>query len=240
MKYLLQAVCKRLGVAVARASNARDLIDFIHDREIDVVIDVGANIGQFGESLRNKGYRGRIVSFEPIESAYRTLSRRTAADGNWEAHHCGLGAASGEAIINVSRLSVFSSILTLTNVAIQLDTQKQTAVERTETIHLRTLDEVAVDLFGKILLKIDTQGYEKHVIEGGKQTITRLKGILIELPIIHLYEGNWYFHEAMKFMDEAGFVPAQFHPVNYRPKDKVSLHEVDCLFRPRGELDIMR
>jgi len=62
----------------------------------------------------------------------------------------------------------------------------------------------------------------------------RLKGILMELPIIQLYQGTWQFHGALEFIASAGFVPAQVHPVNYHSKDNVSLVEVDCLFRPRG------
>ena len=58
-----------------------------------------------------------------------------------------------------------------------------------------------------------------------------MKGVLMELPIIHLYEGTWRFHEAIAFMAAAGFVPAQIHPVSYHSADEASLVEVDCLFR---------
>ncbi len=68
---------------------------------------------------------------------------------------------------------------------------------------------------GKILLKVDTQGYERKMMEGGLQTMPRLLGILLELPVIHVYEGSWRFDEAIKFMDDAGFVPAQILPVGY-------------------------
>lgn len=114
MNRMIRAAYKRLGIIHLGRRRVRDLIDFIEDREIDVVMDVGANVGQFGESLRDGGYRGRIVSFEPIEAPFQTLSRKAAADGNWEAHHCGLGAVSGTAALNVSELSVFSSILGMT------------------------------------------------------------------------------------------------------------------------------
>jgi FkbM family methyltransferase len=231
MKYLIHAICKRFGVALSRASNARDLIDFIRDREIDTVIDVGANIGQFGQALRSMGYRGKIISFEPIASEYQTLTKKVAGDSNWKVHPFGLGTVAGEATINVSEDSSYSSILPLSDAAIQFD--QKAVVERNETIQMRTLDQVASCLSGKILLKIDTQGYEKQVIEGGRHTLPRLKGIWMELPIIHLYEGNWKFHEAIQYMDDLGFVPAQFHPVNHHCKDTVSLVEVNCLFRPQ-------
>jgi FkbM family methyltransferase len=232
MNRVIRAFYKRLGIIHLGRRRVQDLIDFIQDRQIDLVIDVGANIGQFGASLRAEGYRGRIVSFEPVESEFQTLAKKAAADGNWEAHHCGLGAVSGEAVINVAELTVFSSILASTGAAARHDSR--TTIQRTETIRISTLDEVAANLTGSILLKIDTQGYERQVIEGGRQTISRVKGILMELPIIHVYEGEWQFHEAVKFMAEAGFVPAQIQPVGYHGKDKVSLIEVDCLFRPRS------
>ena len=235
MNRAIRAIYKRLGIIHLGRRRVRDLIDFMEDRKIDIVIDVGANVGQFGQSLRDEGYKGRIVSFEPIEAAFHELSKRASADANWQANHCGLGATSGEAVIHVSELSVCSSILDLTSVASLHDSR--VAVTRTETIAIRTLDEVAANLSGSILLKIDTQGYEKQVMEGGPQTVARVKGILMELPVIHVYEGEWQFHEAARYMADRGFVPAQIQPVNYHGQDNVSVVDVDCLFRPLSEID---
>ncbi len=235
MNRIIRALYKRLGIIHLGRRRVRDLIDFIEDRKIDLVIDVGANVGQFGESLRAGGYRGRIVSFEPIESAFQTLSIKAAADGNWEVHHCGLGAASGAAVLHVSKLSVFSSILDMTSAAALHDSRM--AVDHIEQIPIQTLDQVAAGLSGRMLLKIDTQGYERQVIEGGQQTIPRLMGILMELPVIRVYDGEWQFHEALRFMAEAGFVPAQIQPVGYHGMDNVSAVEFDCLFRPLGQAD---
>lgn len=213
------------------ARNTCDEVDYLKDRQVDLVLDVGANAGQFAEFLRARGYQGRIVSFEPIASVFQILAAKAKLDGNWEAHNCALGEASGKTTINVAEISVYSSILNQTSAA--TDFSKEAAFTHREMITMRTLDEFAGSLSGNLFLKIDTQGYEKQVLEGGRQTLPRLKGILMELPIIHLYEGTWQFHEAMEFMVSAGFVPAQIHPVNYHSKDNVSLVEVDCLFRPR-------
>jgi FkbM family methyltransferase len=235
MNRIGRAIYGRLGLLHLGKRRVRDLVDFIDDRGIDVVIDVGANIGQFGRSLRESGYRGRIVSYEPIASAFQALSKAARGDSKWEVHNCGLGATKGVARLNVSELSVFSSILDSTKVASLHD--KRIAVDHVEEIEIRTLDEVAAGIQGKILLKVDTQGYERQVIEGGRQTLPRLAGIMLELPIIHAYEGVWQFHEAIKFLDDAGFVPAQITPVGYHTVDKVSAVEFDCLFRPRGQVD---
>jgi FkbM family methyltransferase len=235
MNRLIRAAYKRLGIIHLGRRRVRDLIDFIEDRKIDTVIDVGANIGQFGEGLRAEGFHGKIISFEPISSVFAELSKKAQADGNWEAHQCGLGSQPGTAQIHVSELTVFSSILDMTSAASLHDSR--TAVTRTEDIEIRTLDQVAAGLTGNILLKIDAQGYERHVIDGGRQTIPRVLGIQLELPVIRVYEGEWQFHEALKFMAGIGFVPAQIQPVNYHGADNVSAVDFDCLFRPVGPLD---
>jgi FkbM family methyltransferase len=235
MKQLIRAAYKRLGIIHLGRRRVRDLIDFIQDRKIETVIDVGANVGQFGEGLRAEGFRGRIISFEPIASVFLDLAKKASADGNWEAHQCGLGASAGKAQIHVSELTVFSSILDMTSVASLHDSR--TAVTRIEDIEIRTLDQLAEGLSGNILLKIDAQGYEKHIIEGGTKTIPRVLGIQLELPVIRVYKGEWQFHEAVKYMADIGFVPAQIQPVSFHGADNVSAVDFDCLFRPVGPLD---
>lgn len=235
MNRILRAVYKRLGIVHLGRRRTRDIVDFIESRAIDTVIDVGANVGQFGEELRANGYRGKILSFEPTRAAFAALAQKAAADGNWEAHHCGLGAAPGTATLHASQLSVFNSILELSGVASLHD--QRMAVDHTEEVAIHTLDQVAAALTGKILLKIDTQGYERQVLEGGRATIARVAGILMELPVIHTYQGEWHFHEALAFMFQAGFVPAQIQAVGYHGRDNVSAVDFDCLFRPRGAVD---
>lgn len=232
MKQFIQRNLQRFGFEIRQVGFNRDLMDFVADRNIDIILDVGANAGQFGELLRAKGYRGKIVSFEPISAVYEVLSAKAAADGNWQVNHCALGEKTEQTTINVAGSSVFSSILPTTSAAARFN--DTAVVERTETIEVRTLDDACSGLAGNVLLKIDTQGYERQVLEGARQTLPMMKGILMELPIVHLYQGTWGFHEAVEFMAGLGFVPAQIHPVNYHPADGVSLVEVDCLFRPRN------
>lgn len=230
-----RALYRRMGVLHLGRRRVQDFADFIHDRRIDLVLDVGANAGQFGESLRADGYRGRIISFEPIAAEFEALSRKASRDDKWEVHRCGLGAAAGTAALHVSKLSVFSSILGLANTAQLHDSRME--VDHVEEISIRTLDEVTAGLTGRMLLKIDTQGYEQQVLEGARQTLAKCEGIMLELPVIRVYEGEWQFHEAMRHMFNLGFVPAQIQPVGYHGVDKVSAMEFDCLFRPLSKLD---
>ncbi|MFP5277757.1 MAG: FkbM family methyltransferase [Acidobacteriota bacterium] len=235
---LIRKIYKRLGILHVGRRRTRDLTDFIENRKIDLVIDVGANVGQFGESLRAQGYRGKIVSFEPTRAAFQELARKAAADGNWQAHHCGLGAAAGTATLHASQLSVFNSFLELSPSAGLHDNRM--AIDHTEEVPIQTLDEIAESLLREsrsLLLKVDTQGYERQVLEGGRQTVARAAGILMELPVIHTYKGDWHLHEAIEYMFELGFVPAQIQAVGYHGADNVSAVDFDCLFRPRSTVD---
>ena len=230
-----RAVYKRMGVLHLGRRRVIDLVDFIQDRKIDVVIDVGANLGQFGDALRADGYRGRIVSFEPIGAEFEFLSKKAAADGNWEAHRCAVGAAAGTAQLHVSKLSVYSSILGLAETA-QLHDDR-VATDHIEEVPVCTIDEVASGMTGRIFLKVDTQGYEKQVLEGSAKTLPKLYGIMLELPVIRIYDGQWQFQEALDTMFSLGFAPAQIQPVGYHGADKVSATEFDCIFRPLSFLD---
>jgi FkbM family methyltransferase len=231
MKQFIQRNLNRFGLEIRQTGCNRDVMDFVADREINVILDVGANVGQFGEMMRVKGYRGKIVSFEPISAVYQALAAKAIADGAWETNNFALGAKTEHATINVAASSVFSSMLESRDAAASFD--ETAAVTRTETIEVRKLDDLLPIMTGNILLKIDTQGFERQVLEGARQVLPMVKGVLMELPIIHLYEGVWRFHEAVAFMEDLGFVPAQVQPVNYHSADEVSLVEVDCLFRPR-------
>ncbi len=61
---------KRYNVQTSEAAKMQRLLAY---HNIDLVFDVGTNIGQYAKLLRELGYSGRIVSFEPRSSAYSQL-----------------------------------------------------------------------------------------------------------------------------------------------------------------------
>ena len=102
MKRFIRRTLKHFGLEIQRIETIRTLMGFITDRNIDVVLDVGANVGQFGASLRAQGYRGKIVSYEPISTVYRTLAVNTATDLEWDINNFALGLKAESVTINVS------------------------------------------------------------------------------------------------------------------------------------------
>src|SRR5262245_42623283 len=79
---------------------------------IDCVLDVGANLGQYRDFLRDEvGFRGTIVSFEPIPAHAQAMRERSTHDASWIVENCALGASPGTAKLNVMSSTTFSSFL---------------------------------------------------------------------------------------------------------------------------------
>jgi FkbM family methyltransferase len=229
MKRHLKRIIRTLGFELRRVEPGRDLISFVTSRQISLVLDVGANIGQFAADLRNGGYSGKIVSFEPISSVFTELSGNAKGDPSWHVVNAALGRTSGTATINVSEETVYSSILHQTDYAEEFHPGAR--AQRQETVKLARLDEVFNYPGERVLLKIDTQGFERDVLDGASSALQSIEAVWLELPVVHLYSGVWGLEEAFAYMSERGFALSQIKPVNSRWEDPVL--EVDCLFRRR-------
>jgi FkbM family methyltransferase len=103
---VIRKLVNRLGYDVVRFPNRRgfeyhlsQLFEFL---EIDMVLDVGANHGQYATSLRELGYSGWIYSYEPVKSIFDSLSARLTADDRWRGFNFALGEADDRKRINVA------------------------------------------------------------------------------------------------------------------------------------------
>jgi FkbM family methyltransferase len=146
---------KRLGIDVRRSRKHPTLIDFIENRGVKVVYDVGANVGQFGTGLRERGYGGKIISFEPVKSAFDALKSVAATDGNWDVLQCAIGSEPGEVWVNVSVNTQFSSIKSLSEKAASVD--PESGIVGREKVACKTLDEVAASQ-GPTLIRSTRKG----------------------------------------------------------------------------------
>ncbi|MEH3103693.1 MAG: FkbM family methyltransferase [Sphingomonas phyllosphaerae] len=228
LNVVAKKVLNHFGVEAVRAATFKN---FIATRPIDLVVDVGGNLGQFAGQVRECGYAGRIHSFEPVSNVFAALEQRAARDPNWQVSRAALGAAPGEVQINLYDNHTLNSLHALDHgVAQRLAVDPR--VIGTETVPIATLDDMlADDPARSIFLKIDTQGHERAVLDGASATLARATALLLELPVVALYEGLWSFSEALAHIDALGFVPAQFRTVNTMVDDPASAVEFDCLFR---------
>lgn len=187
----------------------------LNDLGIKYVIDVGANTGQFAESLYDFNYNGTVISFEPVSKCYDALVRRSKKNPNHVvAERCAIGDQDMEIRINVSDDSVFSSVLEIKDEHTKL--RPKSRIVRQETVNLYKLDTI-IDKYipageTSVLLKIDTQGFEKQVLDGAMKSIKRIQGIKIEIPLVPIYNNTQFtFYEIIDFMKERGFTPYNFN-----------------------------
>jgi FkbM family methyltransferase len=174
---------------------------------VDVVLDVGANRGQYAEDLRRLGYADAIRSFEPVASAFEELSRRAAADPLWDVTNSALGREPGSAEINVAANGAASSSLLP-----MLDRHRAAAPEANyqsrESIRVEVLDDAAADLAGsrKSFLKVDTQGFEMAVLDGASGLLEEaIVAVQLELSLVPLYDGAPLYDEMLAYMSARGF-----------------------------------
>jgi len=224
---------QKIGIDIIQFSGQHNLRShlskLIDVYKINKIIDVGANEGQFGAFLRSIGFKGEIYSFEPVAAPFKILSSISAKDDKWFVNNCALGATSGEATINVSRHTSFSSILNPSDYALERWTNSR--VDHKETIVIKTLDEWCksgvISDHDSLFLKMDTQGYDLEVFRGAHSILHQVRGILSELSLIAVYNDMPNYMQSLKTFENAGFSVSGFYPIT-RNKN-LSLNEVDCV-----------
>ncbi len=174
---------------------------------IDYVIDIGANVGQFSLELLENGYKGDIISFEPLTSAYTDLLKNSKKYENWTVYDkSAIGNLDGEIDINISNNSVSSSVLNISEK--HIDASNESKYIGVEKVSINRLDSVIKTdvLFEKnIFIKIDTQGFEWQVLEGANEILKKSKGVLCELSFDELYEGQHQWKDIIAKLEQYGF-----------------------------------
>jgi FkbM family methyltransferase len=176
--------------------------------QIDLLLDVGANVGQYSLVTREEGFQNKIVSFEPLSEAYKTLKENSKNDGNWIIHErCAVGSAIGETEINISKNSYSSSLLPM--LVAHSNAAPDSIYVGKEVAKIITLDSIFNAYYKnneRVFLKIDTQGYETQVLDGAKDCLKYIKGVQLELSIVPLYESQNLYDYFFEFFKDNGFI----------------------------------
>jgi FkbM family methyltransferase len=232
-------VARRAGLDVRRhdpwSAPAARRTRLLASNDFALVLDVGANGGQYGRELRARGYAGDIVSFEPGSNAYARLEQTAADDSRWRCLRVALGETRGTKSLNVAtNEGASSSFLALTEA--HGTSAPLVGYMGTETVEMVSLDELADELLppaGHVWLKVDVQGYELHVLQGAARNLARIDSLELEVSLVELYEGQPLFDEVLRFVQEAGFRTVDVSPEFLHPATGQMLQANLIAVRPR-------
>ena len=194
---------------------------------VDVVLDVGANAGQYATSLREGGFAGRIVSVEPLDEAFAALASAAAGDPSWTAVQAALAAAPGTLDMHVTSDSRCSSVLRPAAI-VALPGGSPVALA---TVTARTLDDLSEEVVGAaehLAVKLDAQGYEREILAGAAITLVRARVLELEMALVTTYEGAPLISELLPVLTAQGFSVISIEP-GHRDRTTGQVYDVDVL-----------
>ncbi len=226
-------------VNYSRSADSRAILyRALQSHKVDFVIDIGANMGQYGKYLRSVGYKGAIVSVEPMKVEQKMLVNLAGSDANWVVvPPMAIGGHDGLVEFNIAANSGSSSLLEM------LDVHKNAAPESAyigkEIVSIYKLDTFSdqfVDKsFKSLFLKIDVQGAEWSVLDGGQETLKRVVGIMCECSFTPLYAGEAPWLDLIQRIEGMGFNIWGFYP-GFSDRKTGKLLQADVLFFRDNEL----
>lgn len=241
MKFTLhKSIARYFGHEIIRSSQLayRDinihLVTLFEKLGINCVLDVGANRGQYAGNLRRAGYRGLIVSFEPVRECYEHLKKQQSE--NWKIYRLALGSEQKMLDINIANKSVFSSFLKPNEYSDQRFNQSA-KTNRTEQVEVKRLDDILDGIITieqpRIFLKLDTQGFDLEVLKGATKSLHHVAGLQSEISCRAIYSGMPTHIESLQFIDQLGYEITDIYPLAHDKQD-MSLLEFDCVFKKRN------
>lgn len=240
IKHAIKELALKAGIELNRHNPAQSqharMLRLLAHHGIDTVLDVGANDGGYGRFLRKSGYRCNILSFEPLAGVHRALTAAAASDPRWHvASRMALGAEDGEIEINVAGNSTSSSVLPMLKSHVEAAPGSDyVGKENVRLARLDSLDHPWIAEAEYIYLKIDTQGYEKPVLDGAERLLHKIVGIQLEMSLTPLYEGQLLFRKMLDELDRLGYEPWGLLP-GFLDQRSGRLMQIDGIFFRKGD-----
>jgi FkbM family methyltransferase len=218
IKSIVKTVFRRIGIDVLRynyqTSETARLAWLLQWKNIQYVLDVGANEGQYAQNLINAGFKGNIISIEPTSLAFEKLLKRAKRHKKWKCLNIALGESEGRVTINIAANSESSSILNM--LPLHEQSAPSSSYVAKEEVPITAVDQLLIAeniSANKLFLKIDAQGYESMILAGASQSLSSIQGVALEMSLMPLYQGEKLFDELDHEMKSLGFTLMSLEPV---------------------------
>lgn len=170
---------------------------------VSLIVDGGANEGQWAKRIRRDGYTGRLLSIEPGSSAFNKLLKYSSNDEAWETLNVALGSKEETAELYLSNNDGMSSSLKLPGRhLVDFPTVKFAGSER---VSVNTLENLLSQVHGNVMLKLDIQGFEMEALEGVGSALDKISVIEVEMTLHPMYQGENSVGQILYTIENMGF-----------------------------------
>jgi FkbM family methyltransferase len=172
---------------------------------LKIIVDIGANKGQFALSCREWSTNAKVISFEPLANPAKIFRALFASDANVHLNEVAIGPKIQRSIIHVSAHEDSSSLLPIgpNQIAVYPGTQEKEVVE----IDVAPLSSYLMpeDIKSPAMLKLDVQGFEMDALKGCESMIEKFDFIYCECSFIELYSGQKLAYEVIEWLHQRQF-----------------------------------
>lgn len=178
---------------------AYDFLDEIGFTDI-VVLDIGANVGDYSAAILRVFPRAKVFAFEPSSSALKILDNRFKDNGFVTIVPFALGSTC-----SVETLWSDVQGSSLASLSKRRLNELNTGFNKSERVEVRTLDSWADT--SKIVpnfIKIDVEGHEIDVLKGGSKTLANVSLIQFEFGGTNI-DSRTFFRDFWYLLTETGF-----------------------------------
>ncbi len=209
------------------------------DIKPETILDVGANEGRVAEAALRTYPRCQVICFEPVAGTFQALQKRLSRYGSRAVYfNEALSDMNSQAEINLTNFNGANSLQAQPDFHKTLNPHVREIGK--EVIMLSRLDDIAARLpVQKIdIMKIDVEGHELKVLQGGRNFIQRnVDTVIIEISMMR--DASWSqqaVFDIFALMKDMGFALLNVFDVHHANQSDLLMVQMDCVFRKQSSL----
>jgi|688.fasta_scaffold70354_3 FkbM family methyltransferase len=196
---------RSIGLEIHKTHSSFDeaRMHVINSEKIALLIDGGANEGQWATRIRRDGYSGRILSLEPGTKAFSKLEFNSKDDPWWDVDSRALGSCEAILPLHLSSNDGMSS--SLKRPERHLTEFPSVSFSGLEDVSVTTLESLLQDVTENVMVKLDIQGFELEALKGIGVAIDKIVAIELEMTLVPMYRGEASVGRVLVTLETMGF-----------------------------------
>jgi len=205
-------IIEKLLMFLERNIHQKRISKFLQNRSIKTIIDVGAHKGEFAQNALQIESVNKIIAFEPQKKIFSLLKEKFSDNDKVVLNNFALSEKVEKRIMKINKMTATSTLNhEINDDSLYFKFKSFLLYQKNSIIDEEEIDTTTFDAFfneeifnENTLLKIDTEGYEMHVLKGSEQKIKEIKYILIENQFSKMYK-NVNFKDCHDFLRKKNF-----------------------------------